>query len=97
MEIIINKEETSKLGNEIVDNAIEFDANIKKFNMLIDSINNAWEGADSLKYVNTMKEKYSIGLEELKEFIKLYGTYLKSVPNAYGILDEIFSSKSIDV
>ena len=66
-------------------------------NEIIDSINTAWNGDDSLKYINTMKEKCLNGLKELNDCVDDYGIYLKKIPDVYGALDEAFSSKKIDV
>jgi hypothetical protein len=93
----ISKSTVSKNGSTIIQYSEEFSACIKKFLYIVDSINIAWEGNDSLKYINTMKEKLIPGLEELNSCIKDYGVFLKNVPNAYDILDETFSTKSIDV
>lgn len=97
MNIVINKSDITNYGNQIVDYSSEFKAEIKKFNALIESINTAWDGADALKYINVMKEKYIIGLEEIKSVLDEYGNYLKKVPETYSVVDEVFSSKNIDV
>lgn len=97
MNVVVNKDFVIKSGNDIIQYAESFDSYIKRFVSIIESINTVWEGNDSLKYINTMKEKYVVGLEELNQFIKDYGQYLKNIPNAYEILDEVFSSKNIDV
>ena len=97
MNIEINKTDITNYGNQIIDYSNEFKDEIKKFSALIESINTAWDGADALKYINIMKEKYIVGLEEMKSVLDEYGNYLKKIPEAYSALDEIFSSKSIDV
>lgn len=97
MNIVINKSDITNYGNQIVDYSSEFKAEIKKFNALIESINTVWDGADALKYINVMKEKYIIGLEEIKSVLDEYGNYLKKVPETYSVVDEVFSSKNIDV
>lgn len=97
MDIIIKKNEVRKMGDKIIDYSNDFMNDIKKFNSIIDSINIAWDGADSLRYINTMREKHVAGLEELKSAIQEYGEYLKNIPEAYSIVDEVFSSKYIDV
>lgn len=97
MNVVVNKDFVIKSGNDIIQYAESFDSYIKRFVSIIESINTVWEGNDSLKYINIMKEKYLVGLEELNQCIKDYGQYLKNIPNAYEILDEVFSSKNIDV
>lgn len=97
MEILIDKESVKKSGRDILAYSEEFLIYIKRFEAIIDSINNVWNGNDALKYINVMKEKYALGLEELDDVIKDYGLYLEKVPTTYDTLDEIFSSRNIDV
>lgn len=97
MEIILSKTETTKIGNEIIEYSDDLEAEIKEFLSIIDSINTAWDGADALKYINTLKQKYVVNLEELQGLVKEYGQYLSNVSGAYTTLDESFTSKSIDV
>lgn len=97
MNVVINKSDIINYGSQIVDYSSEFKDEIKKFSALIESINTVWDGADALKYINTMKEKYIVGLEEMKSVLDEYGNYLKKVPETYSAVDEVFSSKNIDV
>lgn len=97
MAVIVNKNDITNYGEQIIEYSEEFSSEIRKFSELIDSINKAWDGADALKFVNTMKEKYVVKLEELKSVLDDYGKYLKDVSETYTIVDEIFSSKVIDV
>lgn len=97
MNIVISKSDITNYGSQIVDYSSEFKDEIKKFSALIESINTVWDGADALKYINTMKEKYIVGLEEIKSVLDEYGNYLKKVPETYSAVDEVFSSKNIDV
>ncbi len=97
MNIEINVSDVASYGKQMVECSGMFDDSVKEFNALIDAINTIWDGADALKYVNTMREKYIVGLNELKEYMLEYGTYLQKVPESYSALDEVFSSKNIDV
>lgn len=97
MNIIIKSGEVKKISSEILEYEKDFEDDIKKFEMLIDNINTLWKGADALKYINTMKEKYVVGMREMADVIEDYGTYLKNVPDAYSTLDESFSVKKISV
>lgn len=97
MAVIVNKNDITNYGEQIIEYSEEFSSEIRKFSELIDSINKAWDGADALKFVNTMKEKYVVKLEELKSVLDDYGKYLKDVSETYTVVDEIFSSKVIDV
>ena len=97
MNIVISKSDIKNYGSQIVDYSSDFKDEVKKFSALIETINTVWDGADALKYINTMKEKYIIGLEEIKSVLDEYGNYLKKVPETYSAVDEVFSSKIIDV
>lgn len=97
MKYEINKDVIVKKGNELLEYSQDFGEYIKQFLNIIDSINYVWEGADSLKYINVMKERFVPGLEKMNSVIKEYGDYLKKVPEVYDLIDEIYSSKNIDV
>lgn len=97
MNILINKNDITNYGNQVINYSTNFENEIKKFNSLIESINTVWEGADALKYINVMKEKYIVGLEELKDVLEEYGEYLRDVPETYSALEEVFTSRNIEV
>lgn len=97
MKIVIDKKSISKSGNEILECNEYINSDIKKLEGIIDSINNAWEGSDSLKFVNSMKDTYIKKLTELYEILNTYGEYLSNVPGAYEVLDETFANKNINV
>lgn len=97
MEIMVKCSDVVNYGKKIENYSSELQDNIKKFNMLIESINEIWDGADALKYINVMREKYVVGLQEIKSILDDYGTYLKKVADAYSALDESYFSKVIDV
>lgn len=96
MNIWINSSDVVKYGKKIADYTNDFNDEIKKLNALIESINEIWNGADALKYINVMKEKYVAELNEIKKILDDYSEYLIMVPETYETLDEVFSTKSID-
>jgi uncharacterized protein YukE len=93
----VNPDRITKDGNNIIQLSNEFSSQIKSFESIIDKINSVWEGQDSLQYINTMKEKYVVGLKELNDVILNYGNYLKNVSISYKVLDQTFATKQIDV
>lgn len=97
MDILIKKSDILNYGNQIIDYSSEFKDEINKFNALIESINSIWNGSDALKYINVMKEKYIVGLEEMKTVLDDYGNYLNKITETYSSVDEVFSTKNIDV
>ena len=97
MKVLIDNYNVTNYGKQIEDYANELDDEIKKFSTLIESINEVWNGSDALKYINIMKERYIVGLDELKSLLNEYGDYLTKVPDTYASLDEVFMTKHIDV
>ena len=97
MKIVMNSSTIESLGNKVLSCSKTFENDTKKINSLIDSINSAWEGNDSLKYINTLKNKMEPVLKELSEEMNKYGLYLKNVPNTFDILDDEYASKEIEV
>jgi|GEM_PF-2689168 len=97
MNIYIDENEVKKTGDSIIGYASDFSDEIKEFDNIITSIDDAWSGADELKYVNLLREKYEVQLNELSDLIQTYGMYLSKIPNVYSSLDEAYSSKNISV
>lgn len=97
MKVSINKSTVTRKANTILEECEDLEKISNRFLAVIDNINTAWTGADALKYVNNLKEKYVTELNNLTDVVKEYGNYMKNVPEAYDILDEIFESETIDV
>lgn len=97
MEILINSTNTVNTGLKIVNYSNDFVACTKRIESIIDSINNVWDGEDSLKYINIMKQRYILKLEEIGKYLEEYGIYLQKIPDVYNTLDEVVSSKNIEV
>lgn len=97
MKISINKNNIKNNGKQILENFESLSSDIKKVEGILENINIVWEGADALKYVNAMKNKYIKEFDELLDEIKIYGEYLSNVPVAYELLDESFANKNINV
>ena len=85
----------NKINANIREKINDFSDCIKKFSNIVENINIAWNGADALKYINTMKEKNLIELNKLNELLTEYNDFISKIPQAYNLLDEIYSSKSI--
>ncbi len=97
MNIKVNNSALNKYGNKIKSNSKDFERDIKNFYSIIESINSAWEGDDALKYINVMRDRYMKMLLETKQLLDDYGNYLNGAADSYEVLDEVFSSKNIDV
>lgn len=97
MENYIDINHTKRIGNEIINYSSNLNDNAKQLINIIDRISNLWDGADSLKYINTMKDNCIVKLQNLSDLVEKYGQYLQQVPEAYNILDETFASKNINV
>lgn len=97
MKIVIDKSGVSKISTQMNESVNDFKSEIKKFETVIDGINNAWEGADALKFVNKLKDSYVRKLYDLVSELEKSSEYLKNIPEAYSLLDEIYSNKNINV
>lgn len=97
MNISIKKSSISSYGKQICDISSDFSSDINKLENVIEGINNAWQGADALKYVNKLRENYINNLNEIASDINKYGEYLVNTSGAYDLLDEIFANKNINV
>ena len=95
--IDIDIEKTKKIANQILEKADDLNYYVNQLTNIIDRIDAAWNGVDSLKYINTMKENCVLELKKLNEIMEKYGEYLSTTPDAYAILDETFFSKNIGV
>ena len=96
MDINIKKSSITNSGKQICEASLDFLSDVKKFETIISDINNAWDGADALKYVNKLKESYANRLNEFGENLKEYGEYLINVSKVYDLLDETFANKNIN-
>ncbi len=76
------------------DNLLE---QIRKYQYAVEHINEIWSGDDALKFVNSIVEKHIPQLENLHGVLVEYGVYLKTVPDTYIELDNIYASKHIEV
>lgn len=97
MKITIDGSNVNKIGRSIVESSNTLIKDVSKLESIISDINTAWDGADELKYVNSMKDKYIKEITEFSKMVQKYGEYLQNVPGAYDLLDETFSNKNINV
>ena len=97
MEIIVKNYELKSLASEMSNYSEELGEEIKKIRNIVENIEVSWQGPDAAKYINALKERYILGLEELKEIINEYTVYLNNLPEAYELLDNVYSSKHIGV
>lgn len=97
LDTVVKKQEVRSAGNEIIGYAEDLTNYINQFQSIIDSVNNVWQGADALRYINFMRDQYTPKLLLFKSMLEEYGLYLKKIPEAYEVLDETFSSRKIDV
>ena len=97
MKIKIDNANIESLGNKVLSCNETLESDVQRLNTIIDSINQAWEGSDSLKYINALKNKMEPVLKDLTNEVNNYGLYLKNIPNTYDILDEEYASKKIEV
>lgn len=97
MEVIVENYEIKSLASEMSNHSDELAEEIKKIRNIVDNVSVAWEGPDASKYINVLQDKYILGLQELKKIIDEYVVYLNNIPEAYELLDNIYSTKHIEV
>lgn len=97
MNVEISKSGLKRIGSNIAEEASNINQYIKNLDNTIDKINTAWQGNDSLIYINTLREKYLTNLSELKSLLNEYGVYLTKIPGVYETLDESFRNRKIEV
>ena len=97
LKINVDSEEIKALASQLHDCSFSLETEIKNITNIISNISTVWTGNDATKYVNIMQEKYVLGLEELKNIIDEYAVYLNNIPEAYEILDNVYSNKHMEV
>lgn len=95
MTVEVDNHRLEKINANIEEKITDFSDCIKKFSNIVDNINTAWSGADALQYINIMKENNLKELNKLNDLLTEYNEFLSKIPQAYDLLDEIYSSKSI--
>lgn len=61
----------------------------------LDVLDNAWDGQTSDSYLSSMREKIIPELLKIYPLIEDYGTYAKSVAEAFKMLDDNYYNKKI--
>ena len=84
-------------GEQMVNFTDDFKTEMTKFGTIIESINTIWDGADALKYVNSMMDNYLPMLNEVQQLFEAYAEFLQKVPEPYQTLDESYAARSISV
>ena len=97
MEIFVDNDRVSKESQKMLESAKTIEAEIKKILRTIDDIGSVWSGPDAEKYIEVMKEKYIVGLQNLNNVVQEYANYLNSVSSVYDLFDGIHSSKHISI
>lgn len=92
MQIISNKNELIRSGNEIVDLSREYEQKIKEIKEIIERMNQYWKGQDADTFQNMINEKCIPALEQIRQKIENFGNYIKQVPIIY----ETFERNTVD-
>ena len=97
VDILIKKSETVAIGNQIKSCVEEFNDEIKKYLATIENLEGCIQGHTNINNkLKSMKDDYTLQLQELADALQKFGQYLTNVPEAYSILDESCSSKQIN-
>lgn len=93
--IQINTSSITQVGNLFVNELKDFENNINQLRNLMDTLSNDWQGNDAIHFIQIMKERNIVSLQNLLEILKEYSNYLLQVSDVYRSLEESFSSKYI--
>lgn len=80
MSIHANPESLRKLGNNVLDNAREYDSEVNKIYATVENLRNSWQGSDNQEYVNKVNE-YRELIEALGKAIGNYGQFMVDTAN----------------
>ena len=97
MDVVVDAIEIRKKATLLKSYSDSLEDEIVKIKNIVSNISASWSGDDAVKYVDVLQEKYILGLNELKQIIDDYAIYLNNIPEAYEILDNVFSDKHIEV
>ncbi len=97
MNIVINGSDVSNYGRQLLDFCDELEEQNKKIDTLINEINLIWDGLDALEYIKKMRDECCVFLGKTQKATVDFGNYLAKIPDVYSTLDEVFSSKNIEV
>ena len=97
MDVVVDAIEIRKKATLLKSYSDSLEDEIVKIKNIVSNISASWSGDDAVKYVDVLQEKYILGLNELKKIIDDYAIYLNNIPEAYEILDNVFSDKHIEV
>lgn len=92
MQIVSNKNELIRSGNEIVDLSREYEQKIKEIKEIIERMRQYWKGQDADTFQNMINEKCIPALEQIRQKIENFGNYIKQVPIIY----ETFEKNTVD-
>lgn len=96
MHIEINTDTIIKQSNLLARQSEELDTQIKTLNSVIEKIDNAWQGDDANKFIQTLAEKDLNKYKEMKSKTEEYSIYLTKAMEYYNTLDDTFKSMTID-
>ena len=82
MQLGIDIKATNSLGNNINDQAGEFQTLINKVSEQNNTLSTMWTGTDATSYINKVNEQIEV-MKKLHETIVEIGTYLIQAANAY--------------
>ncbi len=97
MNIYMDISNTKKMANQMQEVLTDFNDNISKLNNIIDNISNDWRGTDATSFIDTMRNVNIVELTRLHDTLTKYISFLEKVPTTYQLLDEIYTSKGIDI
>ena len=95
--IAISKEGILKIVENLQMQKDNIDKYASSLKTSVDSINNAWKGADATLYMSKMNDDYSILLSDFTKCLQSYIDFLNQVFSEYEKHDNEYESKAIEV
>ena len=95
--IVITQANVANVVSELRAEQEKIDSYKKNLDSELDSINQAWEGADATKYTQKMRDDYNVLLEAFSKSLASYISFLEKVYGEYERFDSEYAGKSIEV
>lgn len=94
----VDKDDIKNASNNMLGCVEEFKNQISHFLDIANDIAEAWNGnSDANDCLNDMQKLYNENINTLYSEMLKYQIYLKNIPGLYDLLDEIYTSKKINI
>ena len=95
--IVITSSNVNKVVSGLKTEQEKITGYITNLDTELGKVNEAWKGADAIKYTEKMKDDYSVLLTNLNECLGTHIEFLSKVYSEYERIDNEFTGKTIEV